>query len=76
METKRTILLMDSSPDSQKAADLLTMARVPYEILKADKFWREIEWPIPSLFLKGDTWRGLEEIEVVIGVLNEPEGPN
>ena len=76
MEPRRTILLIDNSADSEKAADLLTFSKITFEILKADAFWKEIDFPVPSLFREGEIWKGLENIKVLVEIINELTGPN
>lgn len=72
----RTILLANSSADSTKAIEFLDEHEVSYELLKADVFWAEIDWPIPTLFHLGEAWKGIEEITDVVLIISTKDDPN
>lgn len=71
-----TILLANSNADSTKAIELLDEHKVDYELLKADDFWMEVNWPVPTLFHAGEAWKGIEEITEVVLIISTKDDPN
>lgn len=47
----------------------MTQAEVPFEELPAHPIWSEIEYPMPSLFTAEGIYKGMEEIQKLIGEL-------
>jgi len=63
------ILLVDNSDDCLKARKMLIEANVPFDELPAHPVWEEIEYEMPALFSDHGIYKGLEEIEFLIGEL-------
>lgn len=66
---KTMILLTNGSDECKKAKSILVEAEVPFDELPAHKVWEEIEYPMPALFSEHGIYKGVEEIEFLIGEL-------
>ena len=66
---KRMILLVNDSDESFEAREMLMKTGVPFDELPAHPVWEEIEYPMPALFSEHGIYKGLEEIDYLIGEL-------